>query len=70
MQMNSKAVVKMLLSQEAMTYKKIIGPMSEKTGKKYTEFSFAQRLARGSFKYDEMLALCEILGYEIQIKKL
>ena len=44
--------------------------MSEKTGKKYTEYSFAQRLNRGSFKYDEMLALCEILGYEIEIKKI
>ena len=70
MKMNSKTIVKMLLSQEAMTYKKIIGPMSEKTGKKYTEYSFAQRLNRGSIKYDEMLALCEILGYEIEIKKI
>lgn len=69
MKMNSKAVVKMLLAQEAKTYKKIIGPLSNKTGRKYTEDTFTQRLNRGSFKYDEILALCEILGYEIKIEK-
>lgn len=69
MQINSKALVKLLLGQEAKVYKDILEPLGKKTGRKYTEDNFSQRLNRGSFKYDEMLALCDILGYDIEVKK-
>lgn len=70
MKMNSYSVVKAILKQEKKIYKDIIPLLEQKTGRAYNPDTFSKRINRGSFTYDEMLALCEILGYEIQIKKL
>lgn len=70
MKMNSHAVVSALLKQEKLNYNNIIPELERKTGKKYSRFSISAKLGRGTFSYDEMLALCEILGYEIKIEKL
>lgn len=70
MKMNSYALVKALLKQEKKIYKDIIPALQEKTGRTYNPDTFSKRINRGAFTYDEMLALCEILGYEIEIKKI
>ena len=43
--------------------------LSEKTGKKYTQTSLAQKLGRGSLTYNEVMIIAEILGYDIQYIK-
>ena len=70
MKMNSYAIVKLLLKQEKKIYKDIIPLLQEKTGREYNPDTFSKRINRGAFTYDEMLALCEILGYEIEVEKL
>lgn len=70
MKMNSYSLVKAILKQEKKIYKDIIPLLEQKTGRVYNPDTFSKRINRGSFTYDEMLALCEILGYEIEIKKL
>jgi len=49
--MNSRAFVKILCAQEALTYKKVAGILAEKTGKHYTEVSVSNKLAKDSFRY-------------------
>ncbi len=69
MKLKVREQIKVLLSQEGMKQKDLVILLSEKTGKKYTQTSFAQKLSRGSLSYNEVMEITEILGYEVKFVK-
>ena len=69
MRLNVREQIKTLLAQEGITQKELIVMLSKKTEKNYTQTSFAQKLGRGTLSYNEVVAIAEILGYEIQFVK-
>ncbi len=69
MRLKVREQVKTLLSQEGIKQKDLVLMLSEKTGKKYTQTSLAQKLGRGSLTYNEVMIIAEILGYDIQYIK-
>lgn len=69
MYLKAKDQVKILLVQEKMLLKTLADKLSDKMEKKYAADNLSQKLRRGSFSYDEMLLIAEILGYEIKFEK-
>lgn len=69
MYLKAKDQVKILLVQEKMLLKALADKLSDKMKKKYAADNLSQKLRRGSFSYDEMLLIAEILGYEIKFEK-
>ena len=68
--MNTRDDIKMLLLKNHMTITELVEKMSELMGKKITRSVFSQKLTKGTIRYDELIAICKILGYEIEYKKL
>ena len=68
--MSSKEQLKILIVKEGLTVKKLAGMLSDKTGKNYTQQSLQHKISLSSLRYDEMEAIADILGYEININKL
>ncbi|MFI3300075.1 MAG: hypothetical protein R3Y28_01520 [Candidatus Gastranaerophilales bacterium] len=69
MKFTSKHIIKAILSDEKVRYEDIAYKLQEKTGRQYNKYSFCQRLNRGTFMYDEVADICEILGYDVKIEK-
>jgi hypothetical protein len=65
----SKEQIKVLLLMEKMTIKELADEMTRTTGKKYSRQSISSKLYKGTLRYDEVKAIAEILGYEIEFKK-
>ena len=68
MRLNVKEQIKALLSQENVTQKELVAKLNS-MGKKYSTTSLSQRLGRGSFTYNEVMTIAEILGYDVQFVK-
>ncbi len=69
MRLGVREQLKALLSQEAMTQRELVKILSVKKGKNYTPTGFSNKLTRGSFSYNEMMVVAEILGYDVQYVK-
>lgn len=69
MRLKVREQIKTLLSQEGIKQKELVAMLNNKSNKKYTQTSFAQKLSRGSFSYNEVMIIAEILGYDIQYIK-
>ena len=69
MKLNAKEIIKVLLTKEQVKQKDLANLLTEKTGKKYTAGSLAQKIGRGTISYDEVALIIDILGYEINIDK-
>lgn len=67
--MKSLEQVKFMLLMERKGYKYIAQKLSEYFNKSYSENGFGQKLARGDLRYDEFLAICDILGWKIDVTK-
>ncbi len=68
MKIEVREQIKSLLATRNMTLKELAEILSVKTGKKYTLSSLSARLKRGSFSYNEVITICEILNYDIEFK--
>jgi len=66
--LSAKEVVKVLLTREFITQKKITELLSEKSGKKYSPEAFSRKLSNGTITYNEVAMIADILGYEIKIE--
>ena len=44
--------------------------MSKLSGKEYSRFNVRAKIEKGSIKFSEMVLICEILGYKLDIKEL
>ncbi len=65
MRVDVKEQIKLLASRRGLMLKDLAQKLTEKTGKIYTATSFTAKLRRGSLSYNEVLTICEILGYKI-----
>lgn len=69
MKMLVREQVKALLAQEGMKMKDLVVELEKVSGKTYSLQSFSHRLRRGTFSYNEVLQIAEILGYKIKFEK-
>lgn len=67
--MNARDDIKMLLLKKHMTLTKLAEKMTEYLGKKFTQSGLSHKLAKNTIRYDELMAICELLGYEIEYKQ-
>jgi hypothetical protein len=65
---SAKEVVKLLLTREMLTQKKLTELLTEKTNKKYSPESFSRKLSGGTITYNEVALIADILGYEIKFE--
>ncbi len=68
MRLEVKEQIKALLAQEGVTQIELVKLLNEKGGR-YTPQTLSHRLRRGSVTYNEVMTICEILGYDIQFIK-
>ena len=68
--MNARDDIKMLLLKNHMTLTELSKRMSDCLGKNISRTVLSHKLTRGTLRYDELIAICKILGYEIEYKKL
>lgn len=65
-----KEDIKILLLKDCMTMKKLSELMTEKMGKTLSPHALSQKLTKGTLRHYELEAICEILGYKIEYKKI
>lgn len=68
--MSANKDLRKLLLEENKTIKQLADMASQIAGKSITQYSISQKLNRNSMKYDEVQFLAEVLGYEIEFKKI
>lgn len=69
MELFAREQIKVLLAQEIMTLKDLAKALSKELGKKYTADNLSHKLRSGSVRYNEMMIISKILGYEIKFIK-
>ncbi len=65
MKLSTKELIKLLLTRERLTQKKLAELLTERTSKKYTPDGLSRKLSKGTFSYDEVVLIADILGYDI-----
>lgn len=60
--------IKSLLAEKGIKMKDMLKMLSVQTGKPYSQANFSSKLKRGTLTYNEVLLICDILGYEIEFK--
>lgn len=66
--LSAKEVVKLLLTRELLTQKKLTEILSERSGKFYSPEVFSRKLTNGTITYNEVAMIADILGYEIKVE--
>lgn len=66
---NARDDIKILLLKKHITLTKLAEKMTEKMGKKFTQSGLSHKLAKNTIRYDELMIICEILGYEIEYRQ-
>lgn len=61
--------IKILLLKNHMTMKELSVKMTEILGKRISQNNLSQKLGNESLRYDELMAICKILGYNIKFEK-
>ncbi len=69
MNLNIRDQVKMLLLQEHIMMKDLAKDLGKRLNKKYTLENLSQKLRKGTFSYNEMMIIADILGYNVEYKK-
>ena len=68
MKFSAKDLIKLLISREGLTQKKLASIIEGTIGKKYTADGLSRKLNRGTITYNEVAMIADILGYEIKIE--
>lgn len=63
-------LVRLLLFRNKITIAELARRMSILSGKEYSRFNVRAKIEKGSLKFSEMILICEILGYKIDIKEI
>ncbi len=66
---NAKDDIKILLLKNHMTMTKLAEEMTNYSAKKISQSGLSQKLTRGTLRYDELIIICEILGYDLEYIK-
>ena len=64
---SAREVVKILLMKNKVSLSKLARMLSTEDKKVYQQ-SLSAKLINGTLKYNEMVQICELLGYEIEFK--
>ena len=64
----AREVVKILLMKSNISLSKLARMMSNENKKVYQQ-SLSAKLINGTLKYNEMVEICELIGYEIIFKQ-
>ena len=67
--MNARDDIKVLLLKNHITMTEMAKKMSDYLGRNFSRGVFSQKLTNGTLRYDELIAICEILGYDLEYKK-
>ena len=62
--LSARDIIKLLLSREGLTQKKLASIIEENSGKKYTADGLSRKLNRDTITYKEVALIADILGYE------
>lgn len=65
MKLDANTQIRVFLTQRGSNITKLAKLLEEKTGKHFTRQSLSNRLRAGTIRYDEMLIIADILGFEI-----
>ncbi len=60
-------LVRLLLFRNKITIAELTRRMSFLSGKEYSRFNVRAKIEKGTLKFSEMILICEILGYKIDI---
>lgn len=69
-QTNINELVRLLLLRKRITIAELARRMSELDEKEYSRFNVRAKIEKGSLKFSEMILICEILGYKLDIKEI
>ena len=69
-QTNIYELVRLLLLRKRITIAELARRMSELDEKEYSRFNIRAKIEKGSLKFSEMILICEILGYKLDIKEI
>ena len=68
-QTNINELVRLLLLRRRVSIAELARRMSQLGGKEYTRFNVRAKIENGSLRFSEMILICEILGYKLDIKE-
>lgn len=66
---NAREIVKLLLVKENLSISKLAAMLSTEQKKIYQQ-TLSSKLINGTLKFNEMLDICNVLGYEIEFNKI
>ncbi len=66
---NAREIVKLLLVKENLSISKLALMLSTEQKKIYQQ-TLSAKLINGTLKFNEMLDICNVLGYEIEFNKI
>ena len=69
MELNDYQLVKFLLTKEYMLQRDLSEKLNERNGKTTKQSNFSCKLKREHLTYKELRQICDILGYDLYIKK-
>ena len=68
-QTNINELVRLLLLRRRVSIAELARRMTQLDGKEYTRFNVRAKIENGSLRFSEMILICEILGYKLDIKE-
>ncbi|CCY63386.1 unknown [Clostridium sp. CAG:967] len=63
-------LVRLLLLRNKITIAELARRMSDLSGKEYSRFNVRAKMEKGSLRFSEMVLICEILGYKLDIHEI
>ena len=63
-------LVRLLLFRKKITIAELARRMTDLSEKEYSRFNVRAKIEKGSLKFTEMVLICEILGYKIDITEI
>ena len=67
--MNIRNEIKAQIVRAGMTMQQVVDLLSDEYGWSDSASNFSNKLVRGSLRYEEVVQLAQVLGYEIVWKK-
>ncbi len=69
MTMDANTQIRVLLAQRASNITDLARLLTEKTGKNCSKQNLSNKLRKGTVRYDEMLVIADLLGFEIKFEE-
>lgn len=70
MELFAKEQIKVLLSKENILIRDIATELGKILQKEYSASNLSHKIRKGTIRYDEVVLISRILGYEIDFKKI